>query len=210
MGAMRAKRLWAAAWLAAVVALGGLAATAAEGKRVEPRLLEDGLYTQDWFLQSFLDLKLDLADTAAGGKRLAILWEQRGCPYCKDMHTINFADPEINDYVRANFNVIQLNLWGDRPVTDFDGQEMSEKALARKWGIIYTPTLQFLPESVAEVGSKNGRDAEVMRMPGYFRPFHFSAMFHYVREKRYADLHFQRYLDEYRERLRAQGKNAPM
>jgi thioredoxin-related protein len=209
MDAVKANRLWMAAWLAAALAFMG-AAWAAEGKRVEPRLLEDGLYAQDWFLQSFLDLKQDLGDTAASGKRLAIIWEQRGCPYCKDMHTVNFADPEINAYVRANFNVIQLNLWGDRPVTDFDGQEISEKALARKWGIIYTPTIQFLPETAAEIGSKNARDAEVMRMPGYFRPFHFAAMFHYVREKRYADTHFQRYLDEYREKLRAQGKDTRM
>jgi thioredoxin-related protein len=197
--------LSAAAFLLAAFA--GPIAAAEEPQRTEPALGEDGLYIQPWFLHSFLDLKEDLADSAKAGKRLVVMWEQRGCPYCKETHTINLADPYINKYLRENFNVIQLNLWGDREVTDFDGQVLAEKQLARKWGIVYTPTIMFFPEEVKDVVGKSGRDAEVARMPGYFRPFHFGAMFHYVREKRYADIHFQKYLDEYAERLRKQGKD---
>jgi hypothetical protein len=54
---------------------------------------DDGLYRQDWFLQSFLELGPDLEDAAAEGKRLAVMIEQRGCPYCRDTHLINLADP---------------------------------------------------------------------------------------------------------------------
>jgi len=167
---------------------------------------EDGLYHQPWFLESFLDLAEDLNETAAAGKRLAIVWDQRGCPYCKEMHLVNFGDAEITKYVRDNFNVIQLNLHGAREVTDFDGQVATEKELARKWGIVFTPTILYYPETVAEVAGKPGGRADVMRMPGYFRPFHFLSMFAFVRERRYVDTQFQAYIAERAERLRQQGK----
>ena len=95
----------------------------------------DGLYHQDWFLQSFLDLKEDLQEAADSGKRMVVLWEQKGCPYCKELHQVNFADPAIRKYIQENFIVLQMDIWGARPVTDFDGQELSEKQLARRYGV---------------------------------------------------------------------------
>ena len=35
---------------------------------------------------------------------------------------------------------------GAREVTDFDGQVLPEKELARKYGVPGTPTIQFLPD----------------------------------------------------------------
>jgi thioredoxin-related protein len=190
----------------ALVAVGlwlALAGTAfaVEAQRIEPAVNDDGLYSQPWFLAGFLDLREDLAETAAAGKRLAIIWEQRGCPYCKEIHAVNFAQPDINAYVRQNFAVIQLNLWGDRPVTDFDGEVLAEKALARKWGILFTPTIIYFPETVGEIAGRSGKDAEIARMPGYFRPFPFLGMF------RYADTQFQKFLEEHREWMLKQGKD---
>jgi thioredoxin-related protein len=92
--------------------------------------------------------------------------------------------------------MVQLNLFGSREVTDLDGQVLPEKELARKWGIVFTPTILYFPETVADGNQRSGKDLAVAQMPGYFRPFHFLAMFRYVREKRYADIHFQRYLVE--------------
>ena len=107
---------------------------------------DDGLYKQSWFLESFLDLADDLAGARKEGKRFAIMWELRGCPYCKETHLVNFAQPRISDYVRANFEVLQLNIIGSRKVTDFDGQELSEKQMAAKYGVRFTPTFQFFGE----------------------------------------------------------------
>jgi thioredoxin-related protein len=138
------------------------------------------------------------------------MFEQRGCPYCRETHEVNLADPEINDYVRENFSVIQLNLWGSRAVTDFDGQQMEERAFARKLGVIYTPTIVFLPETDAGREGKSTRDLEVMRMPGYFKPFHFVSMFEYVRQRAYETEHFQKWLQAKAERLRAEGKEVKL
>jgi len=162
--------------------------------RVEPVPLDDGRYTQSWFLNSFLTLKDDLADAEAEGKRFAILWDQRGCPYCQEMHRVNFADPAVNNFIRERFAILQLDLFGSREVTDFDGQAMSEKDIARKYAVAFTPTIQFLPPTVAALAGKTGRTIEVARMPGYFRPGHFEAMFAFVHERAYERGSFQAYL----------------
>ena len=170
--------------------------------RIEPEL-RDGLYHQTWFLNSFLDLGDDLAESVAQGKRFVIFWEQKGCPYCRETHLVNFAKPEINAYIRNNFNILQLNLWGSRQVTDFDGQEMEERALARKWRIMYTPTVMFMDESPEKVAGRKGSEAEVVRMPGYFKPFHFISMFEYVKENAYETQQFQIFIQAKAKRLRA-------
>src|SRR6266851_1263952 len=70
--------------------------------RVAPLQAEDGLFHQSWFHLSFLDLRQDFAEAKTAGKRFAVLFEQRGCPYCAEMHTKVLAQKYINDYVREN------------------------------------------------------------------------------------------------------------
>ena len=115
-------------------------------------LTDDGLYTQPWFLNSFLDLGEDLTEAAEQCKRFAIMWEQKGCPYCQETHLVNFAQPDIQDFVRNNFEILQLNIFGSRKVTDFDGEELEERSLARKSGVAFTPTIQFFPDDTTQVG----------------------------------------------------------
>ena len=160
-----------------------------------PKLGDDGLYVQDWFVNSFLDLRDDLADATRAGKRFAIVWEQKGCTYCRDLHTVNFADDSVRGWIKDRYAIVQLNLWGSREVTDFDGEVLAEKDLARKYRVNFTPTISFFPATVAEMGGHKGGDAEVARLPGYFRKFHFLSMFEYVWDKRYAQgQDFQRYV----------------
>jgi thioredoxin-related protein len=177
----------------------------AAAARKELMVGDDGLYTQPWFLQTFLDLRDDLAEAAGEGKRLVLMWEQKGCPYCKETHEVNFARPEIHDYVKDNFSVLQLNLWGSREVTDFDGKALEERALARRWRVNFTPTIQFFPQSIEGSKGKTGVELEVARMPGYFKPFHFLSMFEFVKEEAYNTTNFQRYLQNKFAALKAKG-----
>ncbi|MBB4265703.1 SoxW family protein [Roseospira visakhapatnamensis] len=192
-------RLWRAL---AVLTLGAatLAAApgrAAEGEMIAPTLGEDGLYHHDFFLQSFLDLPEDLADSHADGKRLVVVFEQRGCIYCKQVNTELLGDPAIHAYVKENYNVVQLNLFGDRSVTDLDGEVMTEKALARRWGILFTPTFVFMPEDPADAAGLTGKDAAVFTMQGAFGKHTFTAAFEWVKQKGYeGDAHFQSYVAE--------------
>ena len=173
-------------------AAGSLACTIARAE--EPILTEDGIYKQPWFLESFLDLAEDLEGAGKDGKRFAIMWELRGCPYCKETHLVNFAQPRISGYVRENFEILQLNIIGSRKVIDFDGHELSEKELALKYGVRYTPTLQFFPEQVAGLKQQPPAKREVARAPGYMRPDDFLAMFRYVRGKAYEGKSFRDFL----------------
>lgn len=173
------------------VILAGLGAAAAPGQlalrpaRAQPVLTDDGLYTQPWFLESFLDLAEDLEGAARKGKRFLVMWELRGCPYCKQTHFVNFARPEIESYVRERFELLQLNIIGAREVTDFDGEKLPEKMLAEKYGVRYTPSFQFFPESAAGLGAKQPREREVARAQGYLEPKQFLAMFRFVAERAY-------------------------
>ena len=148
-------------------------------------LTDDGLYSQSWFLQSFLELGDDLQAAADKGKRLAIIWELRGCPYCKETHLVNFAKPEIENYIKGRFEILQLNIVGSREVTDFDGEKLSEKRIAEKYGVRFTPTFQFFRERVADLAGMKPRDREVTRAQGYLEPRHFLAMFRFVAERAY-------------------------
>jgi len=160
----------------------------------QPILTDDGLYKQSWFLQSFLDLADDLDAAGKEGKRFVIMWELKGCPYCKETHFVNFAQPRIADYVRTNFEVLQLNIIGSRKVTDFDGTELSEKNLAAKYGVRFTPTFQFFGEKSATLKTLPPTKREVARSPGYMLPDDFLAMFRYVREKAYENKSLRDYL----------------
>ena len=194
-------------------ALTGLAATSAMAVLGSPQLQAaktseiggNGLHTQKWFLESFLDLGDDHAELAEQNKHLAVIFEQRGCPYCRELHRVNFAREEIVTYVKKNFGIIQLDLWGSRAVTDFDGKEMEERALARRWRAIFTPTMVFFPKDPALVKGKKGVDSEIFRMPGYFKPFHFMSMLEFVNEGHYRTTHFQRYLQDKLAELRTKG-----
>jgi thioredoxin-related protein len=163
----------------------GLLAAAHTPARAQAVLTEDGLYKQPWFLESFLELADDLDAAAKQRKRFAIMWELRGCPYCKETHLVNFARPDIESYIKEHFDILQLNIIGAREVTDFDGEKLSEKRLAEKYGVRFTPTFQFFPESADGLAVKKAREREVTRAQGYLEPRHFLAMFRFVAERAY-------------------------
>ena len=60
-----------------------------------------------------------------------------------------FADQGIAELTRGAFDVIALNLWGDREVTGFAGEQTTEKAFAAGLKVQFTPTLLMLDEDGA-------------------------------------------------------------
>lgn len=144
---------------------------------------DDGLHKTPWMRDTFKDLREDLEEANAEGKRLVLFFEQRGCIYCAKMHEEVFPRENVSSYIDENFFVVQLNLHGDVEVTDFDGDTRSEKDMARKWGILFTPSIMFLPEAVDE-GATVPQSA-VAVMPGAFGAGTTLDMFTWVNEKRY-------------------------
>ena len=166
---------------------------------------DDGLHKEPWFTITFRDIAEDIAQAKSEGKRLAITFEQRGCIYCREMHEKVLADPEVRDFISENFMVVQYNMFGDEEVTDLDGETLTEKTAARKWGYVFTPTIVFLPEEAPD--GKTVAEAAVATMPGAFGKWTFLNMFRWVSEKGYEkDEHFQQYHARIINELRAQGR----
>ena len=118
-----------------------------------------------WFTESLLDLREDVAEAAAQGKRVMLYFGQDGCPYCKRLMEVNFRDAAIAAKTQQHFVALALNIWGDREVTWSDGVTSTEKQLAARLKVQFTPTLVFLDE--------RGRVA--LRLNGYYPPQEFEA-----------------------------------
>ena len=167
---------------------------------------DDGLHKEEWFSETFRDIREDVAAAKAEGKRLAIIFEQRGCIYCKKLHEVVLSDPEVRDYIRDHYMIVQYNMFGDVEVTDLDGEQLSEKSAARKWRVVYTPTILFFPEEVADEKTTADR-AAVEIMPGAFGKWTTLNMFKWVVEKGYeGEEHFQKYHARKIEEARKEGK----
>jgi len=123
-----------------------------------------------WFTETFLDMREDVREAAAQGKRLMLYFGQDGCPYCTTLMQTNFSQRAISDKARRHFVAIALNLWGDREVVWLDGRRMSEKELGRELRVQFTPTLLFLDE----------RGKVVLRLNGYLPPHRFEAALDYA------------------------------
>lgn len=153
---------------------------------------DDGLHKAPWMRQTFLDLREDLAEANAAGQRLMLLVEQRGCIYCRKMHEEIFVLPEIEQRLEEDYFVVQLNMFGDLDVTDFDGTTLPEKEMVSRWGLLFTPTMMFLPEEVPS--GSTAAESAVAVMPGAFGPATTENLLSWVLERGYAgEESFQKY-----------------
>ncbi len=153
---------------------------------------DDGLHKQAWFVATFRDIAEDIETAREEGKRLAIIFEQRGCIYCRKLHEEVLSDQGVAGYINDNFMVVQYNLFGDEEVTDLDGETLTEKTAARKWRIVFTPTIVFLPEQPSN--ENHVGEAAVATIPGAFGKGTTKHMFEWVKAKGYeGEEPFQKY-----------------
>ena len=152
---------------------------------LQPGMVNPGFHEQpDWFKQSFLDIREDVAEAADNGRRVLLYFYQDGCPYCKKLLETNFSLRDIVERTRRYFDVIAVNMWGDREVTDFDGNSITEKQFAGNLKVMFTPTLLFL----------NEQGKVVMRLNGYYPPHKFGTVIDYVGQRKESELTFRDYL----------------
>jgi len=155
---------------------------------------DDGLHKTAWFRETFKDIQEDFAEARTEGKRLLIIVEQRGCLYCKDMHENTFTDPRVEAMLTDRYFPVQINLHGDTGVVDADGEDLTEKEAARRWGVLFTPTMIFFPTELDD--TKPAGSQAVAIMPGAFSAGTTLDLLTWVAEDRYLDQSgedFQRY-----------------
>jgi thioredoxin-related protein len=153
-------------WIAAFAAALTIGVSCARGQEVAPYAID----IPPWFATTFLDIREDIAEAAKDGRRLLVYFGQDGCPYCRQLMVTNFSQRSIVEKTRKHFVAIALNMWGDREVTWLDGLVVSEKELARRLKVQFTPTLLFLDE----------KGKVVVRLNGYYPPQRFEAVLDYV------------------------------
>jgi thioredoxin-related protein len=137
----------------------------------------------DWFKVSFMELEEDIAEAAEEGKRLMLVFHQDGCPYCNAFVERNLAQSDIEQTLKTKFDVIEINMWGDREVVSMDGKTYSEKEFAAVLQVQFTPTVLFLTE---EGGLS-------LRLNGYYDPDKFRIALDYVTNKMEGELSFNEY-----------------
>ncbi len=88
--------------------------------------LPEPLSNPPWFKLSFLDLSEDLEDAIHDGKQgLMIYFGQKYCVYCKLLLEKNFGKPDIRAYTQKYFDVVGIDIHGQREVTALDGSVWS-------------------------------------------------------------------------------------
>lgn len=148
-----------------------------------------------WFKHSFLDLKEDVWEASAEGKRIILYFYQDGCPYCARLLNENFAIKDIVDKTVSGFQVIAINIWGDNEVIGLNGDATTEKSFAADNKVMYTPTLLFLDE----------KGSTVLRINGYYPPHKFTTALDYVAGKMETKLSYHDFLAK-RQPVPASGK----
>lgn len=143
----------------------------------------------DWFKESFLELEEDIAEAAEQGKRLVVYFHQDGCPYCNKLVEENFTDPRILEMMQDRFQLVAINMWGDREVVQVGGRTFSEKTLAAALNVDFTPTLLFFSED----------RKVVLRLDGYYPPAEFIHALTYVSDRLESRYSFSHYLSETRQ-----------
>jgi len=148
-------------------------------------MLDEELVHPDWFSISSGSLNDDLEESLAEGKiGLIVYFGQKRCAYCEQFLETNLGIDEIQKYLRANYNIIPIDIWGIDEVKDTDGKSYSERELSIHYKTNFTPSLVFY--------DREGKP--VFRLRGYYRPYRFRAALTYVVEGFYKKESFRDYL----------------
>ncbi|MDH5766127.1 MAG: thioredoxin fold domain-containing protein [Gammaproteobacteria bacterium] len=146
--------------------------------------LSSQLNLPDWFKLSFLDLQESLQEANNNQRGLIIYFERKNCAYCKAQLDINWGASDIVTYTQKHFDVIAIDVGGQRTVTDFDGNSLSESEFADKMKTNFTPS--FL------IFDNEGKLA--LRLYGFRPPYQFRAALEYAIDKHYRKESFKNYL----------------
>jgi len=135
----------------------------------------------DWFKTSFLNLEDDIREAVTQNKRLMIFVHQDNCFYCAKFIQKNLGLPEIRKYLQEHFDVIDINLLGNREISGANSlgidRPVTERQFCQHMQIWATPTLLFLDTA--------GKVA--LHLSGYIEPPQFLTAMRNITEKEKAE-----------------------
>ena len=105
-----------------------------------------------FFYNTFGDLSEDLENAYEEGKiGLLLFFEQPGCSYCERMRAGVFNDPVVQEWFKARFLAIAVNIRSEVELTDFDGITLPSREFAEHRRVYATPVLSFIAQDGTEV-----------------------------------------------------------
>lgn len=151
----------------------------------DDRPLDEPLVLPEWFKLSFLEIDADIKEAGEKNKKgLIIYFGQKYCPYCKAHIKNNWGQDDIVEYTQKNFDVIAIDVKGQRPVLNVDGKTYTEKTFSALKKTNFTPSILFY----------NTQGREILRLRGYRPPYQFRAALEYVADKHYKKETFRNYM----------------
>jgi len=138
----------------------------------------------DWFKDSFLEIQEDAVEAGAADKHLMLFFTLHNCPYCSRMLTESFETDPNKSYIQRHFDVVMLNVKGDREVVFNENITVLEKELSEILQVRGTPAILFLDDE----------NKPVARVNGYRAPPRFRSVLEYVTSKAYRKTTLTKYM----------------
>ena len=151
----------------------------------DDRPLDEPLNLPDWFKLSFLEISTDIQEAKEQNKKGVIIYfGQKYCPYCKAHIKNNWEQKDIVQYTQKNFDVVAVDVKGQRQIIDIDEKIYTEKTFSALKKTNFTPSILFY----------NSQGQEILRLRGYRPPYQFRAALEYVADEHYKKESFRNYM----------------
>jgi thioredoxin-related protein len=137
-----------------------------------------------WFKDSFLEMSEDASEAAEADRHLMLFMHLDECPYCSVMLQESFTQAQFVPWLRGRFDVVGINIRGDREVAFNEQLTVTEKELAETLGVRQTPAIIFLDSA----------NKAVMRSDGYRSQKDFKRILDYVDSKSYLSTDLNGYI----------------
>ena len=136
-----------------------------------------------------------VTDLSAQNKPLLVMFEQRKCSSCDELH-LDILKRKESVTLLSGFNEVVLDMWSNEMITSPAGKKIKIRDWAKKLDVKYAPSLLFF----------NNRGEEVFRTDAYLKAFHTQTAMDYVSSGAYkTQSNFQRFVDKRADHLREQG-----
>jgi thioredoxin-related protein len=129
----------------------------------------------------------DTEEAAEENRHVMLFLDLDGCPYCTRMLKESFInDGPTKSYIQNNFDVININVKGSREIAWSEDETYTEKELAQKLNVPYSPTVIIL----------DSEQNIVVRLNGYRNPAKFKQILEYAHNKHYNNMKLTEYLEK--------------
>ena len=152
------------------------------------------LHDQPFFLKPPYDLSKLVGKNK---KPLLVLFEQRVCKACDELHGDILKRKETLEQVKR-FNVVRLNMWSKESIVSPQGKKTTAEKWARDIKVQFSPSLVYFDNA----------GKEIIRTDAYLKAFHTESVMDYAASGAYkTQPSFQRFIDARADKLEAQGRH---